>query len=71
MQVNKKKTKAILFNPKRRTLDFQPEIKVGTETLEVVNQIRLVGLELSDDLTWHKNTASLVRRAYAKVWMLR
>ena len=71
MQINKKKTKAILFNPKRRTLDFQPEVKVGSETLEVVSQIKLVGLELTDDLTWHRNTLSLVRRAYAKIWMLR
>ncbi len=44
---------------------------MGGQTLEVVNQIRLVGLELTDDLTWTKNTQSLVRRAYAKIWMLR
>ena len=71
MQINRKKTQVIFFNPKRRTIDFQPVVKVGQETLEVVSQIRLVGLELTDDLTWKKHTQSLVRRAYAKIWMLR
>ena len=71
MQINKKKTKVILFNPRRRTLDFQPEVRLGSETLEVVNQLRLVGLEIADDLTWHRNTQSLVRRAFSKVWILR
>ena len=71
MQINRKKTKVLLFNPKRRKLDFQPEVKLEGQLLEVIEQIRLVGLVLSDDLTWHKNTESIVNRAYAKLWILR
>ena len=31
----------------------------------------MVGFLLTDDLTWHKNTESLVNKAYKKVWILR
>ena len=44
---------------------------MNNETLEVTNQMRLVGLILSDDLTWTANTDSMVKRAYAKLWILR
>ena len=71
MTINRKKTKVLLFNPKRRNIDFQPEVKVQGELLEVVEQTRLVGLIISDDLKWKANTASLVKRAYAKIWILR
>ena len=37
----------------------------------MVDEIRLVGLVISDDLTWTKNTDSITKRAYAKLWMLR
>ena len=71
MEINKKKTKVLLFNPRKRGLDFQTRIMVDGEALEVVEQIRLVGLILSDDLSWRANTDSLVKRAFAKIWILR
>ena len=33
--------------------------------------LRLVGLILLDDLTWKANTDSLIKRAYAKLWIIR
>ena len=71
MEINKKKTKVILFNPRRRGLDFQPEVKLEGEILYVIQQIRLVGLILTDNLFWRSNTDSLVKRAYAKLWIIR
>ena len=44
---------------------------MNDEMLEVVDQMRLVGLVLTDDLTWKANTDSMVKRAYAKLWILR
>ena len=41
------------------------------ELLDVVKQTRLVGLIISDDLKWKANTESLVKKAYAKIWILR
>ena len=41
------------------------------QLLDVTEQMRLVGLILTDDLTWQANTDSLVKRAYSKLWLLR
>ena len=71
MKVNLKKTKVILFNPRKRGIDFLPEVRLDGELLEVVDQLRLVGFVISDDLSWKKNTESLVSRAFAKVWIIR
>ena len=61
----------MLYNPVRRGIDFQPEIKIDGNYLEVKDNIRLVGFHLTDNLAWHKNTESLVNRAYMKLWILR
>ena len=61
MVINKKKTKVILFNPSRRSIDFFPEITLNDRTLDVV------GVTLADDLTWVKNTDNMVSRAYTKI----
>ena len=54
MQINKKKSKIMFFNPGRRKLDFQPRVKLNNEILNVTEQMRLVGLILTDDLKWKK-----------------
>ena len=54
MQINKKKSKIMFFNPGRRKLDFQPRVKLKNEILNVTEQMRLVGLILTDDLKWKK-----------------
>ena len=71
MEINSKKTKIVFFNPKRRNIDFFPEIPLKERLLEVVPHLRLVGVNLSDDFTWNKNTDTLIEKAYSKVWMLR
>ena len=71
MKINKKKTKVMLFNPPRRSIDFFPEISLKNRILDVVPYLRLVSVTLTDNLTWVKNTDNIVSRAYAKIWMLR
>ena len=71
MKINLKKSQAILFNPKKRKIDFLPTIKLRGENLEVVESMRLVGLVINEDLTWKDNTNSITKRAYKKLWMLR
>ena len=46
-------------------------MEINQNRLEVVDQMRLVGIILRDDLSWKSNTDSMVKRAYAKLWMLR
>ena len=37
----------------------------------VVSEIKLVGVLLSDDLSWHKNTLYICEKARLKLWILR
>ena len=67
MKINHKKSKIILFNPARRNEDFLPQMKINQNMLEVVDQMRLVGLILKDDLSWKSDTDSMVKRAYVKL----
>ena len=67
MEINVKKTKTLLFNKKARSIDFLPRTKLREQILEVVSDIRLVGLVIGDNLSWTKNTDSIIKRAYTKL----
>ena len=69
-QLNEKKTKYMIFNccTKKK---FQTRLFVRDTLIEQVNESRLLGVIISDNLTWHANTNSLVKRAYARMSILR
>ena len=69
MRINQKKTKLIVSNP-CTSIDFIPEFNLDGHDLEVVEEIRLLGLILSSDLTWHANTDNMVAKANKRLWML-
>ena len=71
MKVNPRKTKVISFN-KSRKFDFPPEVHFSDNlTLEVVSELKLVGVIISDDLRWLKNTDYICQKAAQKLWTLR
>ena len=70
MKLNYKKTKIIVFNP-CRNIDFMPEIYMEDNHLEVVDEIRLLGLILRSDMKWTSNTKNIVSKANKRLWMLR
>ena len=71
MKINKNKTQVMIFN-KSRKLDFPPDLEFTDGTkLEVISQIRLVGLVISDNLSWHDNTLYICRKARTKLWIIR
>ena len=70
MKINYKKTKVMLFNPCTGT-DFQPELKVNEQDLEVVQEVRLLGLIIRSDMKWCSNTTNMVQRASKRLWILR
>ena len=71
MKVNSKKTKVLLFN-KSRKYDFQPRVHFSNgELLEIVSDIKLVGVIISNDMRWKKNTDYLCQKATKKLWTLR
>ena len=70
MRINEKKSKVMLFNP-CTTKDFIPNLKIGSTDLELVEEMRLLGIILQSDMKWQSNTAHLVKKANKKLWMLR
>ena len=49
MKLNQKKTKLMIFNS-CRSMDFMPSFKLGTEELQVVEEMKLLGIHTSSDL---------------------
>ena len=71
MVINGEQSKLMLFN-KGRNYDFLPEIKTESgEMLEVVEELKLLGLVLRSDLSWQSNTEHLRKKAYNRLWILR
>ena len=71
MKINKQKTKVISFT-KSRKWDFPPEIHFSDGTqLEYISETKLVGVVISRDLRWQKNTDYICQKARAKLWILR
>jgi hypothetical protein len=69
--INKQKTKVISFT-KSRKWDFPPEINFSDGTqIEYVPDIKLLGVVVSQDLRWFKNTTYICQKARAKLWILR
>ena len=70
MKINYQKTKCMLFNP-RRKLDFMPNlITPSGEPLELVENMRLLGVEIRSDLRWNNNTASVCKKFYDRLWII-
>ena len=70
MQINQKKSKLMLFNP-CRMFDFQPDMELSGEKIELVKKMKLLGVVITEDLKWHENTAHITTKAYRRLWMLR
>ena len=71
MKINENKSKIMIFN-KSKNYDFQPEFSFSSgKNLEVIEQTRLLGVELTTDLRWTQNTASIFKKAMSKMWLLR
>ena len=70
MQINYKKTKVMIFNP-CTSIDFMPELSVENHDLEVVDEMRLLGLIIRSDMKWMANTENMVMKANKRLWILR
>ena len=70
MELNLEKTKIMIFN---FTKDKQFTINLKTEgkDIEVVNETKLLGTVISSDLKWDSNVNSIIKRANARMNILR
>ena len=71
MKINSTKSKIILFN-KSRKWTFPPEVSFSDDiNLEYVSEFKLVGVVVSQDLRWEKNTQYICKKAMKRMWTLR
>ena len=69
MQINFKKTKVMLFNP-CTSIGFMPDLRLDDHELEVVEEMKLLGLMIRSDMTWVSNTDNMVQKANKRMWIL-
>ena len=50
---------------------FSTHLKLNGKKIESVSEMKIVGTIITDDLKWSKNTKFLVKRAYARMELLR
>ena len=48
-----------------------PDLRFGTTELEVVNDVKLLGIIIQNDMKWKSNTANLVTKANKKLRIVR
>ena len=71
MKINCKKTKAILFNSSRNN-DFLPKLTIeNNQELEVVEELKLLGVIITSDLKWNAQCESICQKAFSRLWMLK
>ena len=69
MKLNEKKTKQIVFNF-NNDKQFTTEVRVKDEALEIVEEVKLLGVVINKNLKWDNNTSYLVKKANKKMRML-
>ena len=71
ISVNHQKTKVMLFS-RHKKYDFLPELElIEGEKIEVVEEMKIVGYLLRSDLKTCSNTESIIKKAYARMWVIR
>ena len=70
MQLNNKKTKIMIFNF-THNYQFTTRIFIQESLLDIIDEIKLLGVTVTSDLKWNQNTNTLVRKSYARMQILR
>ena len=70
MKLNMKKTKFMMFN-KSKKYDFSPKFCLEGQDIELVEEMKILGVVVTSDLKFNKNTDYMIKRAYKRIWILR
>ena len=70
MKINCEKTKTMIFNFTDK-YQFGTELKIDGSLIEEIDSTLLLGTIITKDLKWDQNTAHLVKKANAKMELLR
>ena len=68
--LNEKKTKVMIFNYSRDH-QFTTRLQLNNHNIEIINETRLLGVQVTDDLKWNRNTEILVKKANQRMQILR
>ena len=69
MKLNEKKTKTMIFNFSKK-FQFTTRLQVNSVNIDIVKEAKLLGVTITDKLTWDKNTNDLVRKAFMRMKLL-
>ena len=69
MELNASKTKFMVVNF-TRNFKFNTRIKLEDKPLEEVNECRLLGVTITNQLSWNRNTEIIVKKANTRMIML-
>ena len=53
----------MLFNTSNKN-DFSPELNMDGVVLEVVKEIKLLGVVITNDIKWQQNILNITNKAY-------
>ena len=70
MLVNEKKTKSIIFNY-TNNYQFTTRLTINNKDIDIIDSTRLLGTIIQNNLKWDLNTAEIVRKANARMEILR
>ena len=71
MKINESKTKVMIFNT-RKNFDTMPEVYIHENSmLDVIDEVKLLGIQIRSDLKWFSNTNQICDKAYKRLWIMR
>ena len=70
MIINKKKCETMLFNF-TKNYQFSSRLKIDNEIVETVQEMKLLGTILTNDLRWNANTENIVKKANSRMELMR
>ena len=70
MALNPKKSKIMIINH-THNYQFGTRLKIGSDNVDCVQQAKILGTIFEDDLKWNANTSMLVKKANARMCLLR
>ena len=68
MKINEEKSNFMVFS--RSKIDFKTRLSMNSHQLDQVKEAKLLGVYLSEDLTWSRNCKEICRKAFSKIGML-
>ena len=72
MKINSEKSKEMIisFTQDVNFRNYVPNIVIESKPVEQVDHVKLLGVTLSNDLTWKKHVDNIVKKASKRVYLM-